>query len=136
MSRRRQILLVGVVSAGFLGGGAVASTIASIGSTLAQIEWRLPRPSRPDVIKPVVGIASPIGKTYPVTLYEYVDREHYIVSGRTITYGFPSAYYSSPLPRPGRSVLHFSIQFDLATGVPWTKVPKRLLQPRLDMETR
>lgn len=127
MYRRTYVIVAGLLVAfGVMGGGVVGAAITRIGAW----EIRFPRATRPDIIPPEIGLTIPRGNTFPVTIYEYVDQDHHIVSGRTITYSFPPAYYSGPLPRRGQSALHFAVAFDLDSGVAWSSRPEWLRLPK------
>jgi hypothetical protein len=116
---------------------AVGMTVITVGLAASQVDpfnrWRIAYLGRPDVVKPEIGYVIPSGETYPVTVYEYVDRDNFIVSGRTITYSFPPSYYVDPLPRVGESVLSFGIWFDTVTGNSWAEAPKDLREPGPDV---
>src|SRR5215213_4296446 len=104
---------------------AIGMTVITVGLAASQVDpfnrWRIAYLGRPDVVKPEIGYVVASGETYPVTVYEYVDRDNFIVSGRTITYSFPPSYYVDPLPRVGASVLTFGIWFDTVTGGSWAE---------------
>jgi hypothetical protein len=124
-----------IVAVSFLG----IVSVELLGSEIDWREWfkvrRTAESMRPDIVKPKLGMTLPRGETYPVTVYEYADRDHFIATGRTLTYSFsPAYYYNALLPEPGASALHFLVGFDLETSGPWLKAPLR--RPGLDAERR
>jgi len=133
MNQKKLALLAGLVA-------GVGSIVAGIVATVAQIgefgPLRIVQFGRPDVIKPKRGLTIPSGDTFPVTVYEYVDKDRHITTGRTITYSFPPSYYFGLLPRPGESALTFGVHFDLATGKSWKSAPEQLLHPDADQGAR
>ena len=116
---------------------AIGIIVIAVGQAAFQRDWfspwRTAYLARPDIVEPQVGSVIASGDTYPVTVYEYLDRDNFIVSGRTITYSFSPSYYVDPLPPPGESVLNFGIAFDADTGGSWADAPKDLREPGADI---
>ncbi len=114
-------------------GMARAAVVAAIAIFAATYAPGNPRPApvkrvafeldRPDFVKPAIGSRSPGVVDYPITMFDYTDRQHYITNGRSVSFQFPSRYYWTMLPHPDEAALLFSIGFDRQTGEPWSLVP-------------